>query len=79
MTAYQSRYFVGEAATAPGLNNAWMVIKTVVDDVVENWDKVYKKGIKAPNYIGDINGSLGGKPDFGATATPAPGSIQGSS
>ena len=26
---------------------------------------MYKQGIKATNYIGDIFGSLGGVPDFG--------------
>ncbi|KFZ23943.1 hypothetical protein V502_01579 [Pseudogymnoascus sp. VKM F-4520 (FW-2644)] len=77
MTAYQSRYFVGEGATEPGLNNAWMVIKAVAHDVLENWDEIYSKGVKAPNYVGDIGGSLGGTPDFGKVGTAAAGSVQG--
>jgi purine nucleoside permease len=36
MTAYQSRYFVGEAATAPGLHNSWKAITTMANDVITN-------------------------------------------
>ncbi len=36
----------------------------IVKGIVKAWDCTYKKGIKPTNYIGDIFGSLGGKPDF---------------
>lgn len=38
-----------------------------VQDVVQNWDSVYKTGEKftPDNYVGDIFGTLGGTPDFG--------------
>ncbi len=33
--------------------------------ILEGWEGVFCGGIKAGNYVGDIFGSLGGKPDFG--------------
>lgn len=37
-------------------------------DILENWDEVYASGetYKPENYVGDIYGTLGGKPDFGS-------------
>jgi hypothetical protein len=43
----------------------------VVKGVLGGWDCTYKAGVKPNNYVGDIFGTLGGKPDFG------PGSIFG--
>jgi purine nucleoside permease len=77
LTAYQSRYFVGEAATEPGLRNAWATIEAVVDDVLTNWDTIFDQGIKPNTYMGDLKESLGGTSDFGTTAGAAPGSVQG--
>ncbi|KAI0668139.1 purine nucleoside permease [Trametes maxima] len=37
----------------------------VVTGIVDQWKATYKKGVAPSNYIGDIWGSLGGKPDFG--------------
>ncbi|RKF75098.1 Purine nucleoside permease [Golovinomyces cichoracearum] len=41
----------------------------VIQGILNGWQLVFENGIVATNYIGDIFGSLGGKPDFG------PGSI----
>lgn len=78
LTAFQSRFFVGEAATAPGLYNAWAVIKTAAKDVVGKWEGVYAKGINATNYIGDAKGTLGGTPEFVRNSSAVVGSVQGS-
>jgi len=78
LTAYQSRYFVGEAATEPGLRNTWKSIIAVVDDVFANWDTIFEAGIKPNRYVGDLKERLGGTSDFGTTAGAAPGSVQGS-
>lgn len=78
LTAYQSRYFVGEAATEPGLHNSWNVIKIATKDILAHWKGLYKKGIVAPNYIGDAKGSLGGTPPFVRNASTVAGSVQGS-
>ncbi|KAH6847526.1 purine nucleoside permease [Chaetomium sp. MPI-CAGE-AT-0009] len=37
----------------------------IVKGILQDWDGVFDKGIPAPNYIGDVFGSLGGEPDFG--------------
>jgi hypothetical protein len=37
----------------------------IVKGIVRDWDKTFKDGITAENYVGDIFGSLGGEPDFG--------------
>jgi hypothetical protein len=68
MTAYQSRHFVGEAATAPGLYNSWKAVKAMANDVTTNWKSVYSAGVKPKNYVGDACGKLGGTPDFGKGA-----------
>ncbi|KAM3163166.1 Purine nucleoside permease [Lachancea thermotolerans] len=78
LSAYQSRFYVGEGATEPGLRNAWKSIIVIVDDVLENWDSVFDAGIKPNTYMGDIKGTLGGVCDFNSTASAAKGSVQGS-
>lgn len=78
LSAYQSRFYVGEGATEPGLRNAWKSIIVIVDDVLENWDSVFDAGIKPNTYMGDIKGTLGGVCDFNSTASAAKGPVQGS-
>jgi purine nucleoside permease len=77
LTAYQSRFYVGEGATEPGLRNSWKTIVAVVDDVLSNWETIFEAGIQPNTYMGDLKGSLGGTSDFGTTASAAPGSVQG--
>lgn len=77
LSAYQSRYYVGEAATGPGLRNAWSVIRGVVADVLEHWEDVYEDGISALSYVGDAKGTLGGTPPFVQNSTAVAGSVQG--
>ena len=78
LSAYQSRFYVGEGATEPGLRNAWKTIMAIVDDVLENWDAVFDAGIKPNTYMGDVKGTLGGVCDFNSTSSAAKGSVQGS-
>ncbi|MCJ1314312.1 hypothetical protein MMC25_007993 [Agyrium rufum] len=74
------RPFAGEAVTENllyattgafeiSLTNIYRAGIKVVEGILNDWDKTYKKGVKPTNYIGDIFGTLGGKPDFG------PGSV----
>ncbi|KAJ6139452.1 hypothetical protein N7471_005938 [Penicillium samsonianum] len=77
LTAYQSRFLVGEGATEPGLRNSWRTIVAVVDDVLKHWGSTFEAGIKPRTYMGDLKERLGGKSDFGTTAGAAPGSVQG--
>ncbi|KAJ8483257.1 hypothetical protein ONZ51_g4841 [Trametes cubensis] len=43
----------------------------IVTSILSQWGQRFERGLKPSNYIGDIFGSLGGKPDFG------PGSLFG--
>lgn len=78
LSAFQSRYEVGEGATEPGLKNAWAVIKTAATDVVVNWDTLFAAGITAFNYVGDAKGKpTGQQPPFVRTSSTVNGSLQG--
>ncbi|KAL8706899.1 MAG: hypothetical protein Q9201_000059 [Fulgogasparrea decipioides] len=70
------RPYVGEADTVnlfyadqggfePAIRNIYLAGIKVVQGILNEWDSTFEKGIKPNNYIGDIFGSLGGKPDFG--------------
>jgi len=70
------RPYPGEAATfnlfyadqggfEPAIQNIYLAGVKVVMGILEGWEGVFCGGIKAGNYVGDIFGSLGGKPDFG--------------
>ena len=70
------RPFAGEADTEnllytdqggfdPAIANIYLAGIKVVEGILDGWDATFEKGIPAPNYIGDIFGSLGGMPDFG--------------
>ncbi|KAI8977730.1 purine nucleoside permease [Trametes punicea] len=37
----------------------------IVTGIVSQWKNKFEEGIKPRNYVGDIFGTLGGKPDFG--------------
>ncbi|RCI13618.1 hypothetical protein L249_5564 [Ophiocordyceps polyrhachis-furcata BCC 54312] len=37
----------------------------IVKGIVADWNSTYLAGVRAPNYMGDIFGTLGGNPDFG--------------
>ncbi|KAE9397572.1 purine nucleoside permease [Gymnopus androsaceus JB14] len=49
----------------PAILNIMLAGVEVVQGLVNGWDKRFRDGVKPENYIGDIFGSLGGKPDFG--------------
>lgn len=53
------------------IENTYRAGLPIVQGILEGWDNKFAKGIPASNYVGDILGSLGGKPDFG------PGSVTG--
>ncbi|KAJ6454176.1 purine nucleoside permease [Mycena sanguinolenta] len=48
----------------PSLLNLHLAGVKVVQMIVNEWTQEFQRGVKATNYIGDILGSLGGKPDF---------------
>jgi purine nucleoside permease len=63
--------YADQGSFEPAIKNIYLAGTPVVKGILEGWEKTFKKGIKPSNYIGDIFGTLGGKPDFG------PGSVWG--
>ena len=70
------RPYPGEAATTnlfyanvggfePSIQNIYLAGVEVVNGILAEWDTTFAAGIPAPNYIGDILGTLGGTPDYG--------------
>lgn len=55
----------------PAIENVYLAGNKVVQGILAGWDSKFAAGVKAQNYVGDIWGTLGGKPDFG------PGSVYG--
>ena len=58
-------FYANQGGFEPALMNIYLAGVKVVEGILNEWDTTFEKGVKAPNYIGDIFGSLGGTPDFG--------------
>ncbi|KAJ7066171.1 purine nucleoside permease [Mycena amicta] len=48
----------------PAILNLRIASLKVVQGIMDGWSATFERGIEPTNYIGDILGSLGGKPDF---------------
>ncbi|KAM0723843.1 hypothetical protein Q7P37_000833 [Cladosporium fusiforme] len=70
------RPFLGGAATTnllwanqggfePAVANIYRAGIKVIEGILDGWNATFAKGVNASNYIGDIYGTIGGKPDFG--------------
>ncbi|KAL6802982.1 purine nucleoside permease [Trichoderma sp. SZMC 28013] len=53
--------------------NLYLAGVSIVRGILSEWDGVFQKGIAAPNYLGDIFGTLGGQPDFGPNGVDGAG------
>lgn len=51
----------------PSIENIFIAGKAIVDDVLQNWNKTYRNGVQADNYLGDLFNSLNSSvtPDIG--------------
>ena len=58
-------FYANQGGFEPALKNIYLAGVKIVEGILNDWDNTFKKGIKSPNYVGDIFGSLGGTPDFG--------------
>ena len=58
-------FYANQGGFDPAINNIYLAGIKVVDGILKEWNSTFEKGIKPTNYVGDIFGSLGGKPDFG--------------
>ena len=58
-------FYAEQGGFDPAIANIYLAGIKVVEGILTQWESTFKKGIKPTNYIGDIFGTLGGKPDFG--------------
>ncbi|KIV99342.1 hypothetical protein, variant [Verruconis gallopava] len=58
-------FYSTQGSFLPAIKNLYLAGLPIVQGIISEWDSVFKAGLPAPNYIGDIFGTLGGKPDFG--------------
>ncbi|KAK4624086.1 Purine nucleoside permease [Fulvia fulva] len=54
----------------PSIQNLYLAGVEIVRDVLGSWEEVYRQGVKAENYVGDLWNSLGSEvePDVGTPA-----------
>jgi purine nucleoside permease len=57
--------FADQGAFVPAVKNLYLAGVKVVEGILQQWDIKFLEGVTPTNYIGDIFGSLGGRPDFG--------------
>ncbi|KAL8945886.1 MAG: hypothetical protein Q9222_007639 [Ikaeria aurantiellina] len=58
-------FYANQGGFEPAIENIYLAGVKVVMGILDQWESTFKKGVEPDNYIGDIFGSLGGKPDFG--------------
>ena len=63
-------FYSHQGAFEPAIQNIYQAGTPVVKGILGAWEAKFKAGIKPTNYIGDIFGTLGGKPDFGPWTGP---------
>ncbi|KAL2059987.1 hypothetical protein VTL71DRAFT_9809 [Oculimacula yallundae] len=55
----------------PACRNLYLAGMEIVNGILDGWT-TFEKGVESENYVGDIFGSLGGKPGFGPTVGEKP-------
>jgi len=58
-------FYADQGGFEPSISNIYLAGTQVVRGILDGWHGRFEAGIKPTNYIGDIFGTLGGKPDFG--------------
>jgi purine nucleoside permease len=59
---------VSQGAFEPAIRNLYIAGVKVIEGILNDWGTTFEKGVNATNYVGDIFGTIGGKPDFGPGA-----------
>jgi hypothetical protein len=65
VTPYDHLLGLHQNGFAIAIENIFRAGIEIVKGILGDWDGVFDRGIPAPNYIGDVFGTLGGQPDFG--------------
>jgi purine nucleoside permease len=61
--------YADQMGFTPSIENIFIAGYAILEDVLKNWNSVYKGGIKPGNYVGDLFNSLGAwNPDIGSAA-----------
>ncbi|PLB43271.1 putative purine nucleoside permease [Aspergillus steynii IBT 23096] len=63
--ALDNLMFADQGAFEPAVKNLYIAGIEVVKGIIGGWNETFEKGVKPSNYVGDIFGTLGGKPNFG--------------
>lgn len=58
-------FYAAQGGFEPAIANIYLAGVKVVEGILKEWHNTFEKGVPAANYVGDIFGTLGGKPDFG--------------
>jgi len=61
----ENLFYANQGGFEPAIRNVYLAGVKVVEGILNGRDSTFCAGVNATNYIGDIFGSLGGKPDFG--------------
>jgi hypothetical protein len=59
---------VSQGAFEPAIRNLYIAGVKVIEGILNDWGTTFEKGVNTTNYVGDIFGTIGGKPDFGPGA-----------
>jgi purine nucleoside permease len=62
---HQLPFVMDKGGLGPSTRNLYLTALKVIEGIVKDWSTRFETGITPQNYIGDIFGSLGGKPGFG--------------
>ncbi|KAM0371735.1 hypothetical protein ACHAPY_009674 [Fusarium culmorum] len=62
---HQLPFVMDKGGLGPSTRNLYLTALKVIERILEEWSTRFEAGIAPQNYIGDIFGSLGGKPGFG--------------
>ena len=54
-----------QGAYPPALRNLHLAGTKIIEGIVGGWNETFAKGVAPTNYIGNILGTIGGRPDFG--------------
>lgn len=65
-------FYTNQGSFLSSISNLYLAGTPVVKGILREWKTRFEAGIKPTNYIGDIFGTLGGRPDFG----PGPDFVQ---
>ncbi|KFY89623.1 hypothetical protein V500_05583 [Pseudogymnoascus sp. VKM F-4518 (FW-2643)] len=60
----QLPWIMDSGGLEPAVRNLYSTGVKIIDAIVTGWTSKFELGIQPDNYIGDIFGSLGGKPNF---------------